>query len=48
MQGTVVYDVQPEWTEAIREHNRLIADDPDYDCFLNPIRDGVIVARRKV
>jgi predicted O-methyltransferase YrrM len=47
VQGTVVDDVQPGWTEAIREHNRAIADDPDYDCFLNPIRDGVIVARRK-
>jgi predicted O-methyltransferase YrrM len=43
----VVDDVAPGWTEAIVEHNRLIADDPEYDCFLNPIRDGVIVARRK-
>jgi len=48
VQDKVVDDVQPGWTEAIREHNRAIADDPDYDCFLNPIRDGVIVARRKV
>lgn len=47
MRDPVVDDVQPGWTEAIREHNRLIADDPDYDCFLNPIRDGVIVARRR-
>jgi predicted O-methyltransferase YrrM len=35
------------WTEAIREHNALIFDDPDFDTFINPIRDGVIVARRK-
>lgn len=47
VQSIVTDDVAPGWTEAIREHNRLIADDPDYDCFLNPIRDGVIVARRK-
>lgn len=47
VQDRVVDDVAPGWTEAIVEHNRLIADDPDYDCFLNPIRDGVIVARRK-
>jgi predicted O-methyltransferase YrrM len=43
----VVDDVAPGWTEAIVEHNRLIASDPEFDCFLNPIRDGVIVARRK-
>ncbi|MFZ5861317.1 MAG: O-methyltransferase [Nitrospirota bacterium] len=47
VQQRVVNDVAPGWTEAIREHNRLIASDPDYDCFLNPIRDGVMVARRK-
>ncbi len=47
VQQRVVDDVAPGWTEAIKEHNRLIADDPEYDCFLNPIRDGVIVARRR-
>lgn len=47
VQPRVVNDVAPGWTDAIREHNRLIADDPAYDWFLNPIRDGVIVARRK-
>jgi len=40
-------DVEPGWTEAIREHNHRIASDPDFDCFLNPVRDGVLVARRK-
>jgi len=40
-------DVFQGWTEAIREHNALIFDDPDFDTFINPIRDGVIVARRK-
>jgi len=34
-------------TEAIMEHNRLIFNDPDFDAFINPIRDGVIVARKK-
>lgn len=47
VQTRVTDDVAPGWTEAIQEHNRLIAEDPDYDCFLNPIRDGVIVARRR-
>jgi len=40
-------DVAPGWTEAIQEHNEQIAQDPDFDFFLNPTRDGVIVARRK-
>ena len=40
-------DVVPGWTEAIMEHNRLIFNDPDFDAFINPTRDGVIVARKK-
>lgn len=40
-------DVFQGWTEAIREHNQLIFNDPDFDSFINPTRDGVIVARRK-
>jgi len=40
-------DVVPGWTEAILEHNRLIFNDPEFDAFINPTRDGVIVARRK-
>ncbi len=40
-------DVVPGWTEAIMEHNQLIFNDPAFDTFLNPTRDGVIVARRK-
>lgn len=39
-------DVRPGWTEAIREHNSLIADDPDYIGSILPIRDGVMVALR--
>ena len=40
-------DVVPGWTEAIREHNQLIFNDPDFETFINPTRDGVIAARRK-
>ena len=45
--ATAYADVFPGWTEAIREHNQLIFNDPDFDTFINPTRDGVIVARRK-
>ncbi|MGR9087632.1 MAG: O-methyltransferase [Gammaproteobacteria bacterium] len=40
-------DAVPGWTEAILEHNRLIFNDPEFDAFINPTRDGVIVARKK-
>jgi predicted O-methyltransferase YrrM len=40
-------DIVPGWTDAIREHNRLIFNDAEFDAFINPTRDGVIVARRK-
>lgn len=40
-------DIVPGWTEAIREHNGQIFSDPDFDSFINPTRDGVIVARKK-
>ncbi len=41
-------DVVPGWTEAIKHHNALIFDDPDFDAYINPTRDGVLVARRKM
>lgn len=34
-------------TAAIRQHNQLIFDDPDFDAFIYPVRDGLIVARRR-
>jgi predicted O-methyltransferase YrrM len=40
-------DQQPETTAAIRRHNELVASDPDFDAFLVPTRDGVLVARRR-
>jgi predicted O-methyltransferase YrrM len=43
----VYTDIELGWTEAIVEHNRLIFDDPEFDAFINPTRDGVLVARRR-
>lgn len=43
----VTDDIQPGWTEAIREHNKRIYADKQFDVTLLPLRDGVIVARRK-
>jgi len=40
-------DVVPGWTEAIMAHNAAIFADPEFDSFINPTRDGVLVARRK-
>ncbi|MDD2724938.1 MAG: O-methyltransferase [Methylovulum sp.] len=40
-------DVFNGWTEAIKTHNQLIFNDPEFDAFINPTRDGVMVARRK-
>jgi hypothetical protein len=36
-------DPHPEWTEAIREHNRLISQDVS---TIVPTRDGVMIALR--
>lgn len=32
-------------TEAIRTLNRMLAEDPQFECSLIPLRDGVLVAR---
>jgi len=40
-------DIVPGWTEAILEHNKQIFNDPEFDAFINPTRDGVVVARKK-
>ena len=39
-------DVRPGWTEAIKEHNRLISGDEDFLSTIVPTRDGVMVALR--
>lgn len=44
----VTDDVAPGWTEAIREHNETIYLDKNFDVTLIPLRDGVMVARRKI
>ena len=40
-------DIVPGWTEAIREHNEAVFNNPDFDSFINPTRDGLLVARRR-
>lgn len=37
---------RPGWTEAIREHNRLVAEDGRFVSAVLPLRDGVLVALR--
>lgn len=41
-------DIVSGWTEAILMHNQQVFNDPEFDAFINPTRDGVIVARRKM
>ena len=38
--------VFPGWPDAIREHNRMVAEDRDFVSHLDPTRDGVMVALR--
>ena len=39
-------DTRPRYTEAVLEHNRLIAEDERYVSTIVPTRDGVMVAIR--
>ncbi len=39
-------DARPLYTEAVLEHNRLIAEDERYVSTIVPTRDGVLVAVR--
>jgi caffeoyl-CoA O-methyltransferase len=39
-------DARPQYTEAVLEHNRLIAEDECYVSTIVPTRDGVMVAIR--
>lgn len=45
-QDIVTDDVAEGCTEAIKDHNNRIANDPDFRFFVNPVRDGLIVAYR--
>lgn len=40
-------DPVPGATEAIREHDRLVTGDPEFDTCVNPVRDGLLVARKR-
>jgi predicted O-methyltransferase YrrM len=44
--GEVPDDPRPEWTEAVREHNRAVTADDRYRSTIIPTRDGVMVALR--
>src|SRR5438093_938492 len=46
VEGFAGEDSRPEWTDAIREHNRLIAEDDRYLSAIVPTRDGVMMALR--
>jgi predicted O-methyltransferase YrrM len=37
---------RPGYTEAIREHNRLVAEDARFVSMIAPVRDGVMIALR--
>ena len=37
----------PEWIEAVRAHNNAVAGDDEFLATILPIRDGVMVARRR-
>ena len=39
-------DSRPGWTEAVLEHNRLVAEDERFVSTIVPTRDGVLVAIR--
>ena len=39
-------DQRPNWTEAIKRHNEMVAADERYEASILPIRDGVMVALR--
>ncbi|MDO8608429.1 MAG: O-methyltransferase [Phaeospirillum sp.] len=43
----VTDDVKPGWTEAIKQHNETIFNHPEFEASIVPLRDGVLMARRK-
>lgn len=43
----VTDDPYPGWTESIKKHNRLIFEHPAFETSIIPLRDGVVIARRK-
>ncbi|HUG75650.1 MAG TPA: O-methyltransferase [Acidimicrobiia bacterium] len=45
--GTWIGDLDHEGVAAIDAHNRLVASWPDFDSVIVPLRQGVLVARRR-
>lgn len=43
----VTDDVEPGWTEAIRKHNDMVFAHPEFEASIVPLRDGVVIARRR-
>ncbi|MGI8425874.1 MAG: O-methyltransferase [Actinomycetota bacterium] len=46
--GRVARDDDDAWTEAIRKHNKVIYEDPDFMSMIIPVRDGVMVALKLI
>ena len=44
--GATDDDARPDWTEAVREHNRAVVADDRYVATIIPTRDGVMTAVR--
>ena len=40
-------DTRQDETEAIKSHNELVFADPEFDSYIHPVRDGLLVARKK-
>jgi caffeoyl-CoA O-methyltransferase len=45
--GTWIGDLEDDGVAAIDAHNRLVASWPDFDSVIVPLRQGVLVARRR-
>lgn len=44
--GRVLDEDPDEWTSAILEHNRTVADDPGFVSVIVPQRDGLLIAQK--
>jgi len=46
-QKSIKNDFKPGWAKTIKEHNEMIIKDNQFDSFISPIHDGVLVVRKK-
>lgn len=46
VEDQVTDDVEPGWTDRVKEHNEMVARDEGYRSMILPTRDGVLVALR--